>query len=113
MQQRFYDYMLNDDSNKLMVKSRDLFQMTFEEVRKYIQTLTTKTKSSLNKKQSEMSLGGFNRLKTMMRQSTMIDQKMQKNEMSKRRTIGASMIMEEGDFSLNETVGVSRTHNES
>ena len=50
MQQRFYDYMLNDDSNKLMVKSRDLFQMTFEEVRKYIQTLTTKTKSSLNKK---------------------------------------------------------------
>lgn len=67
MQQRFYDYMLNDDSNKLMVKSRDLFQMTFEEVRKYISTLMVKTKSHLGKKQSEMSLGGLNRIKSFMR----------------------------------------------
>lgn len=73
VQQRFYDYMMNDDSNKLMVKSRDLFQMTFEEVRKYIQGLMVKSKSNLAKKQSEMSLGGLNKLKSFIRQSTLVD----------------------------------------
>ncbi len=59
--------MLNDDSNKLMVKNRDLFQGTFEEVRKYIQTLFAKSKKIISKRQSDMSYGGLNRLKTLLR----------------------------------------------
>lgn len=57
VQQRFYDYMLNDDSNKLMVKSRDLFQQTFEEVRKHITVQFSKSK--MNKRQSDISVTGY------------------------------------------------------